>query len=130
MSVEWVGSSAKGQPPVNPDGKRNRDCINQSLGFQQENVINPPAHKVFERWFRFTGYRAAKQQDSDLAPDSRRAPSGAYGLQRAAHRPHHIGGRTGLPFQRVHSITGPGDLNFLFSFALRAFIAGKIEQND
>src|ERR1017187_10230939 len=27
-------------------------------------------------WFRFTGYRAAKQQDSDLAPDSRHAPSG------------------------------------------------------
>jgi len=31
-------------------------------------VVNPPAHKVFECWFRFTGYRAAKQQDSDLAP--------------------------------------------------------------
>ena len=34
--------------------------------------------KCSNRWFRFTGYRAAKQQDSDLAPDSRRAPSGAY----------------------------------------------------
>src|SRR5208283_14444 len=34
--------------------------------------------KCSNRWFRFTGYRAAKQQDSDLAPDSRRAPSGVY----------------------------------------------------
>jgi hypothetical protein len=36
--------------------------------------------KCSNRWFHFTGYRAAKQQDSDLAPDSRRAPSGAYSV--------------------------------------------------
>jgi hypothetical protein len=50
--------------PGNPDGKRNRDCINQSLGFQQENVVNPPAHKVFEplvSFYRLSGCEATRQ---------------------------------------------------------------------
>jgi hypothetical protein len=37
------------------------------------------------------------------------------------HRPHHGGGRTGLPFQRVHSGSGPRDLNFLFFIRVARF---------
>jgi hypothetical protein len=32
-----------------------------SLGFQQENVVNPPAHKVFESLVSFYRNQAAKQ---------------------------------------------------------------------
>jgi len=43
---------------------RNRDCTNQSLGFQQENVVNPPAHKVFEplvSFYRLSGCEVTRQ---------------------------------------------------------------------
>jgi hypothetical protein len=51
--------------------------INLSDSSRRMWSIHQPT-KCSNRWFRFTGYRAAKQQDSDLAPDSRRAPSGVY----------------------------------------------------
>jgi hypothetical protein len=50
------------------------NLLNSSRGMWS---IHQPT-KCSNRWFRFTGYRAAKQQDSDLALDSSRAPSGAY----------------------------------------------------
>jgi hypothetical protein len=56
-------------PSPDKPGGLNKSDFDASLILYPGRVVNPPARKVFERWFRFTGYQAAKQQDSDLAPE-------------------------------------------------------------
>jgi hypothetical protein len=59
VSMHWILEFHACFIPVGPDS--NSGCINQSLGFQPENVVNPPAHKVFELLVSFYLDQAAKQ---------------------------------------------------------------------